>query len=99
MVWTPGFESMVPGSNPNESFYFFGQISKTLGAYNSFSQKFAKVGPFPHYSIGFRELLDTSLIHVLSRALCVSLVWKFTIFRSKIGHFYSLNNLAMYTTL
>ena len=87
MVWTPGFESVVPGSNPSDSFYFFGQNSQTLRAYNSFSQKFAKMGPFPRYSTGLRELLDISLIHVLLRALYVTLVWKTGNFRYKIGRF------------
>ena len=53
-----------------------------------------KIGPFPRYSIGFRELLDLSLIHVLSRALCVSLVWKIAILGLKsvnFCHFRSLN--------
>ena len=54
-----------------------------------------KIGPFPRYSIGFRELLDLSLIHVLSRALCVSLVWKIAVLGLKSAnfcHFHSLNN-------
>ena len=83
----PKLIKQVEGSNPLGSFQFFSIFFQTLRAYNSFAQNFAKMGPFPRYSIGLRELLDISLIHVLSRALCVSLVWKIAIFRSKNGRF------------
>ena len=66
VVWTPGFEAVVPGSNPSDSFYFFGQNSQTLRAYNSFSQKFAKMGPFPLKNRGSRVSVDM----VKSRAPC-----------------------------
>ena len=75
------------GSSPMPYFYYFFTFYQTLRAYYQFARICAISGPFLFHSRGVRELLDISLIHVLSRALCVSLVWKIAIFRCKNGSF------------
>ena len=65
-------------------FFIFNQILRPIFG---LGRSWAIEGPFLFHSRGFRELLDISLIQVQSRAICVSLVWKIALFRSKNERF------------
>ena len=78
------------GSNPGWVYSFFLQFlqfPQTLRACHAHIGNFRKTGPFPLKSRVSGVSLHTVKSHAVSRHLCVSLVWKLTIFRSKIAQF------------
>ena len=75
------------GSSPMTYFCYFFIFNQTLRPIFGLGRSWAIEGPFLFHSRGFRELLDISLIQVQSRAICVSLVWKIALFRSKNERF------------
>ena len=64
-------------------FFHFCPFFQTLRASSPFQRTLANKNTLPCCSTRFRELLELSLIHGLPWALCVTLVWKIAIFRSK----------------
>ena len=78
-----GFEPL----HGRAKFCHFCPFFQTLRSISQLGRSWAISGPFLYQSTCSRELLELSLIHVLSRALCVSLVWKIAIIRSKNDHF------------
>ena len=64
-------------------FCHFCPFFQTLRASSPFQRTLANKNTLPCCSTRFRELLELSLIHGLPWALCVTLVWKIAIFRSK----------------
>ena len=79
----PGFKSLHGLS----IFFHFCPFFQTLRAFSPFQRTLANKNTLPCCSTRFRELLELSLVHVLSRALCVNLVWKIAIIRFKNDHF------------
>ena len=78
------------GSNPGKVFSIFLQflqIFQTLRACPAHIGTFRNMGPFPLKSRGSGVPLHAVKVRGVSRHLCVSLVWKLTIFRSKIVQF------------